>query len=409
MSIKFGADIYAPEEVNELARASIGYIESDVMDIKKRYVTLGFHLYEMDQCRYYEDLGYENLYECIEANFAMDKSAVSRCIGVWKAFAAVDGDGSRKMWIDDRYKDFSYSQLTEMLPMSERDRYKIRSDMSVKKIREVKQQLKEKKSSEKMKPVVEREKDKISARGTRLNVKDEKSSFFILGCEGSITGCTGCHLNCEIRQEACYCVDAPLGNPFPCTVLPVYESIKQDIGESCQFINLELAYHAKGDNSAIPCCKNCEEPCGYQCNRASAWRREREEHKREDSVVATSQLEDAVKDQPVEIVADQSDQQRQPDFPDMKNMQEREDFVNTYKDWKVWCRNELTEEVFYRYDLPDGAAIVVKVFPFIPWGNEKEAEGRRLYLLKPGYKHFADCESNMTSLKEYLKDLKKKK
>ena len=300
MSIKFGADIYAPEEVNELARASIGYIESDVMDIKKRYVTLGFHLYEMDQCRYYEDLGYENLYECIEANFAMDKSAVSRCIGVWKAFAAVDGDGSRKMWVDDRYKDFSYSQLTEMLPMSERDRYRISSDMSVKKIREVKQRLKEKKSSENMKPVVEQEKDKISARGTRVNV-------------------------------------------------------------------------------------------------------------REDDVVATSQLEDAVKDQPVEIVADQSDQQRQPDFPDMKNMQEREDFVNTYKDWKVWCRNELTEEVFYRYDLPDGAAIVVKVFPYIPGGNKKEAEGRRLYLLKPGYKHFADCESNMTSLKEYLKDLKKKK
>lgn len=301
MSIKFGADIYAPEEVNELARASIGYIESDVMDIKKRYVTLGFHLYEMDQCRYYEDLGYENLYECIEANFVMDKSAVSRCIGVWKAFAAVDGDGSRKMWVDDRYKDFSYSQLTEMLPMSERDRYRISSDMSVKKIREVKQRLKEKKSSENMKPVVEQEKDKISARGTRVNV-------------------------------------------------------------------------------------------------------------REDDVVATSQLEDAVKDQPVEIVADQSDQQRQPDFPDMKNMQEREDFVNTYKDWKVWCRNELTEEVFYRYDLPDGAAIVVKVFPYIiPCWSKKEAEGRRLYLLKPGYKHFADCESNMTSLKEYLKDLKKKK
>ena len=301
MNIKFGVDIYAPEEVNELARASIGYIESDVMDIKKRYVTLGFHLYEMDQCRYYEDLGYENLYECIEANFAMDKSAVSRCIGVWKAFAAVDGDGSRKMWVDDRYKDFSYSQLTEMLPMAERDRRRISSDMSVKKIREVKQRLKEKKSSENMKPVVEQEKDKISARGTRVNV-------------------------------------------------------------------------------------------------------------REDDVVATSQLEDAVKDQPVEIVADQSDQQRQPDFPDMKNMQEREDFVNTYKDWKIWCRNDLTEEVFYRYDLPDGAAIVVKVFPYIiPCWSKKEAEGRRLYLLKPGYKHFADCESNMTSLKEYLKDLKKKK
>lgn len=300
MNIKFGADIYAPKEVNELARASIGYIESDVMDIKKRYVTLGFHLYEMDQCRYYEDLGYENLYECIEANFAMDKSAVSRCIGVWKTFAAVDGDGSRKMWVDDRYKDFSYSQLTEMLPMSERDRYRISSDMSVKKIREVKQRLKEKKSSENMKPVVEQEKDKISARGTRVNV-------------------------------------------------------------------------------------------------------------REDDVVATSQLEDAVKDQPVEIVADQSDQQRQPDFPDMKNMQEREDFVNTYKDWKIWCRNDLTEEVFYRYDLPDGAAIVIKVFPY--WGEwmKEQCEEKRLYLLKPGYKHFANCKVNMTALKEYLKNMRNKK
>lgn len=143
MNIKFGADIYAPKEVNELARASIGYIESDVMDIKKRYVTLGFHLYEMEQYRYYEDLGYESLYECIEANFAMDKSAVSRCIGIWKVFAAVDDNGTRKMWVADRYKDFSYSQLTEMLPMSERDRHKISSDMSVKKIREVKQRLKE--------------------------------------------------------------------------------------------------------------------------------------------------------------------------------------------------------------------------------------------------------------------------
>ena len=293
MNIKFGADIYAPKEVNELARASIGYIESDVMDIKKRYVTLGFHLYEMDQCRYYEDLGYENLYECIEANFAMDKSAVSRCIGVWKTFAAVDGDGSRKMWVDDRYKDFSYSQLAEMLPMSECDRCKIRSDMSVKKIREVKQQLKETKQ--------------------------------------------------------------------------------------------------KGDElvpSAVKETKSVEEVLAG----------------------ATSQPEEMVEDQPVEIVAEQSDRQGQPDFPDMKNMQEREDFVNTYKDWKIWCRNDLTEEVFYRYDLPDGAAIVIKVFPYIiPCWSKKEAEGRRLYLLKPGYKHFADCESNMTSLKEYLKDLKKKK
>lgn len=48
MNIKFGVDIYALEEVNELARASIGYIESDVMDIKKRYTSRREH--EQEQC-----------------------------------------------------------------------------------------------------------------------------------------------------------------------------------------------------------------------------------------------------------------------------------------------------------------------------------------------------------------------
>ena len=77
--IVFGEDYYG-DEVNELAVASFNYVKQDIADVKKRYMSLGFHLHEMEMRRYHEELGYDNFYECIEKNFHMDKSAVSRVI-----------------------------------------------------------------------------------------------------------------------------------------------------------------------------------------------------------------------------------------------------------------------------------------------------------------------------------------
>lgn len=400
--IVLGIDCYDPEEINELAIASAGYIMQDIQDIKKTYVSLGFHLNEMETYRYYEDLGYTDFYECVQKNFHMDKSAVSRCIGVWREFAAFDDKtDSRKMWLDERYANYSYSQLVEMVPLKPEQRRRVSSDMTVTQIREFKRQLRKPNNVEteihaEPKAVAMSQQEtvasdeKLSAYGTRLKVKDEKSLVCTPGCENDT--CFSCHLNCEIRQEECYCVEAPLGNSFPCTTLAVYENIKQDIGDACQFINIELAEIRKGDGAAVPCCKKCKAPCGYQCNRASKWRYEKKELERQ------KQEELEKKEQLID----------QPEFPDMKNMQEREDFVNTYKMWNIWCRNDLTEEVFYRYDLPDGAAIVVKNYPYYVEWKKEDYEGKDLYLLKPGYKHFADCKTNMTQIKDYLKDLVKK-
>ena len=110
---------------------------------KKRYISLGFHLHEMELCGYHEELGYDNFYECIEKNFHMDKSAVSRVISVWNEFCSKDDADSRKMWIDDRYEKYSYSQLVEMLPLKEQERRRVTSDMTVSQIRNYKKSLKE--------------------------------------------------------------------------------------------------------------------------------------------------------------------------------------------------------------------------------------------------------------------------
>lgn len=95
-------------------------------------------------------------------------------------------------------------------------------------------------------------------------------------------------------------------------------------------------------------------------------------------------------------------------FPKMKNMEEREAFVNSYKKWCVWCKNEFTEETFYRYNLSDGSSIIVKEYPYSDyWDSTKERIGKQMYLWFPQMKHFKNAETNMTQIKEHLKNLNK--
>lgn len=328
--IVFGEDYYG-DEVNELAVASFNYVKQDIADVKKRYMSLGFHFHEMEMYRYHEELGYDNFYECIEKNFHMDKSAVSRVIAVWKEFCSKDDSNSGKMWIDDRYEKYSYSQLVEMLPLKEKERFKVDADMTVSQIRSYKRSLKEKAKEQKSSTdilntsdtLVQTSKKKKSV-ATSQPVPEKKVLPYERGC---ITG--------KSPNGTCVCC---------------------------------------GCNETVECCADCKEDCNGKCG----W------------------------------IEDKEPVITQPELPVMKNMAQREEFINSYKSWNIWCRNECTEETFYRYDLPDGYAIVVKNYPYyIEWTKE-ESETEEYYLLDSGYRHFADCKTNMTVLKEHLKNMNKK-
>ncbi len=66
----------------------------------------------------------------------------------------------------------------------------------------------------------------------------------------------------------------------------------------------------------------------------------------------------------------------------MKNMTQREDFINSYKSWNIWCRNECTEETFYRYDSPDGYVIVVKNYPYYSeWVKKRMKQKNIIFLI----------------------------
>ena len=128
----------------------------------------------------------------------------------------------------------------------------------------------------------------VSYYGLTRTVYPEGSLLSTPGC-GHKHDCFTCSMPCEIRQEYRYCVDAPMGSPFPCNRMN--EDIRKNMAagmyeDVCQFLHPELAEHMAGDAEPNPCCKNCEhkEYCNFACEAANKLVKKeaaREKHLRE--------------------------------------------------------------------------------------------------------------------------------
>lgn len=111
-------------------------------------------------------------------------------------------------------------------------------------------------------------------------------------------------------------------------------------------------------------------------------------------------------------------QAKQPYLPTLRNHDQRAEFLDEYEYWPLWIETVETGERYYRYDLPDGTSMVVKVYHTmlydhsktdLPW-EERYTAGygdAEYYLLKPG-KLFRECETNRSSLIDKLKEIQKK-
>lgn len=121
--------------------------------------------------------------------------------------------------------------------------------------------------------------------------------------------------------------------------------------------------------------------------------------------------------------------QEQPELPILKNNDQRAAFVKAYETWPIWIDTKETGERYYRYELSDKVAMVVKVSWKHSWSSYKESKdyeygAEQYYLLgvrsewsanaKSVYvedetRTFYECSTNMTALVEYLKEFQKKK
>lgn len=116
-----------------------------------------------------------------------------------------------------------------------------------------------------------------------------------------------------------------------------------------------------------------------------------------------------------EDIAREVEEVVQPELPKLKNNDQRKEFLKTYRDWPVWFEVPQAEEIYYRYILPDGSAIVICEYKKRNdwWANKyidknPETTGTVEYLLEPGHGHLHDCRTNETALIRKLMEVQKK-
>lgn len=121
-------------------------IKKAMYEAAKQFVYIGFLLWETKEYEYHKELNYDNVYDYAAAELGFKRTSTKNFIAICENFCERNKEGilgtlsSRfpTMRIKPEYKEFNYSQLTEMLSMSAAGREQVTSDMTVKQIRDIK-------------------------------------------------------------------------------------------------------------------------------------------------------------------------------------------------------------------------------------------------------------------------------
>lgn len=121
-------------------------IKRAMYDAARQFVYIGFLLWEVEEYNYYSEKGYQNVYEYAETELGFKRSSTKNFIAINGEFGCEDTKKiggiahERKMSLQPKYEKFNYSQLCEMLSMSDAKRERVQPDMTIKQIREIKKE-----------------------------------------------------------------------------------------------------------------------------------------------------------------------------------------------------------------------------------------------------------------------------
>lgn len=249
-------------------------IKNNINITSRSFVAIGYYLKNVRDRKLYLQDGYKNILEFAEGEFNISESWANKWMRINDRFSK---DGNSPILLDE-YKGFRSSILAEMITLTDEQLEQVTITTTRAEIRSIKQQAKKEKDllapapvevvSEDLELETVLTSEQKSSLGYTKSVYPPDSLIESKGC-GNKHACFSCSRICQIRQEDRYCVEAPMGYPFPCTTMKVLESIENDIGEGCMFLNLELAPIRSGDKEPVPCCKDCKKKCGYACNKAT--------------------------------------------------------------------------------------------------------------------------------------------
>ncbi len=126
------AKIFNPKEVGY--EDSVDIICEELRKTRQSFIKIGWYLKHIYEEKLYTIEGYSNIYECAQDKFHMSQGTTTRYINLCNEYSI----GHDSPELDKKYVDYNISQLFEMLPMKEEQLEKVTPDMTVKQIRDIK-------------------------------------------------------------------------------------------------------------------------------------------------------------------------------------------------------------------------------------------------------------------------------
>lgn len=112
------------------------FMQHKLKSIVKDFIEVGIILNKISADETFRDRGYENILAFSQVELGLSRNQTYNLMNVANTFSIAGK-------IIDRYQDFSFSQLVEMLSLPEPVKHEISTDMTVKEIREIKKQVKQ--------------------------------------------------------------------------------------------------------------------------------------------------------------------------------------------------------------------------------------------------------------------------
>lgn len=110
--------------------------DAGIREVKNGFIGTGYYLGLIRNERLWEN-HYRSFQEFLETSYGKDKSWASRCISLYEQFGTCPGCGELPE-LAEPYREYTVSQLIEMVSMTGEQRQQVTPDMPVRQIREMK-------------------------------------------------------------------------------------------------------------------------------------------------------------------------------------------------------------------------------------------------------------------------------
>ncbi len=382
-------------------------IKSDMTNVARSCVSVGFHLKAIRDRELFRDAGYDTLWDYAADQFGISKSSASRYMEINDRFSI----GGNTPMLQKEYKDFSKSQLQEMISLSPEQARKVTAKTTVKQIREMKTPKKkvEEQAVIEQKDIPE-----------QMNVKDYPG---VVPEESVATSQQKKVPDTEVGSRHC-----------------ITGKSKYGFCNCCGY-------------GGAQCCNECSKDCNVRCG----WLDEQQEVPQKsipeiveydrstlkrmikDAEYSLEQMRDYwIQNQPLtyakyamqlqayKMFMEYNDQapivesQEQPELPLLKNNDQRKEWLQNYQSWGLWYEDKNIGCRYYKYDFECGAKLIVSEYDnhsphayspvntyFHLVGGPKPPRGKYGETKWMHHDEYIPASDHITGLAEFLKEIQK--